>query len=223
MAPFECNPRQRWVRSLRVLLELARSFSLYLLASCVSSIFWTRLISSKKRGAPQPDLSLYYGSAGIILFFLKAFQVFGNPEDLSTAEAAGAVLLQRWRELRQTGGPGLYLGSSGAGFAFGELFRVTGRPVYSAAAQAVFQELRTSAVRIPPCATQQDTGCAWMGQERGVPWGAEWKTDFGNPWGGEEWNSTVRYARRQNVSFDCAGLGRISPAHVWNLSYARLI
>ena len=99
--------------------------------------------------AERPDKfipTLYYGAAGIALFYLELFLATGDTRYRDIANAAGHDLLARLPELEPTCAP--MGGWAGYMFVYNELAKHTGEQRFTAAAAVCAQKQRDSATEI---------------------------------------------------------------------------
>lgn len=73
---------------------------------------------------------LYYGSAGVVLFFLEAYRASGRTAYLDEARAGADYLVATLPESLKKEEFGLYLGVGGIGFVLTEVHRATDDPRY---------------------------------------------------------------------------------------------
>jgi len=78
-----------------------------------------------------PDLSLYTGTPGIVLFYLELYAATEDPAYLNEAEMGAEYLIDTIRNSKYNAGEmGLYTGLAGAGYCLVETFRATGKNRY---------------------------------------------------------------------------------------------
>ncbi len=124
-------------------LELAREadrFVQSLRVDTPSGIRWQRTDSPKARA----DLSLYHGSAGVLLQQLEWFAATGDEGYLELASRAGDDLVASLRDA--TPSVGLFDATPGQAFALIELWRAGGKVEYRDAAGRLLQALREAAL-----------------------------------------------------------------------------
>ena len=127
------------------------------------NLFWAGI-----PGTPTTttECSLYYGSAGIVLFFVELFRATHQARYLRLARSAASGLLScaerhdddtlswRFASSRETSNPGLYMGGAGVALSFLELYEATDEDEYLLLA-------KRAALGVHP---QRMSGAGWNGE-----------------------------------------------------------
>jgi lantibiotic modifying enzyme len=98
--------------------------------------------------------NLYYGSAGVIVFYMELYTVTGNRQFLDEALLAGDELIAFVND-HDFQIAGFYHGWPGYVFVFNELYKVTKEKRFFTAARSVLKKLRAQA-------TDLDGGIGWI-------------------------------------------------------------
>ncbi|MHC5070964.1 MAG: lanthionine synthetase LanC family protein [Planctomycetota bacterium] len=126
------------------------------LAAARKAASWLQAVAVERDGRKawpaDPDdprsvcSDLYYGTAGVVLFYLEFHRATGDPTWLEEAKAgADDLILSLPDTLDQKDQPGLYLGVAGIGFVLEETHKATGDLDYREAALRCVELLRKAA------------------------------------------------------------------------------
>ncbi len=112
-----------------------------------------------------PDVSLYSGTPGVVLFYLQLFESTSEPDFLEKAKAGADFLLASLPDTAVSSEQaGLYTGLAGIGYTLAEAYRNTGDERYKTGLVSVIDLLDLSAEKTP-------AGIHW-GQTTDIVYGA---------------------------------------------------
>jgi lantibiotic modifying enzyme len=103
---------------------------------------------------PEVSTHLYSGTSGVVLFFLEAHRLTGEPSYLAQARAGADYLLAHLEETLESEGPGLYTGLAGVGFVLDRMEAATEDEKYLEGVVETVELLKSSA----------------LAREKGVEW-----------------------------------------------------
>lgn len=108
----------------------------------------THWLSFPEQDRRTSENNLYYGNAGVTLFYLEAYQALNNPDFLRTAKKGANHLASTLPDTLPRGNnaaAGLYTGLAGIGFALKTVFNTSRDPVHLRGFEQTLQLLAQSA------------------------------------------------------------------------------